>query len=280
MLAKLEFSEHFRNLMKIKIVVVILALAAVVLAIGLIKTSQDAAKEHQDLTQRNNYLSNSLSQTTADLESQKQMGLQLQKDVADRNTHIVELSNDLSQANDTLAQKDAALKAASDEATAYASKIAELTSTNEALDKQAMDLRGSITSLETQIADTQKKLDASEGDKAFLQKELERLTAEKQELERKFNDLAVLRDQVRKLKEELDVSRRLEWIRQGIFNDQKGGQKIMQGALAANTGKPANTNAYDLNVEVKSDGSVQVIPPISNSPASNSSTVDPNSPIK
>jgi chromosome segregation ATPase len=267
--------------MKIKIVVVILALAAAVLAICLIKTSQDSAKDHQELTQRSDYLSNKLSEASADLEGQKQMALQLQKDVADRNTHITELSNNLSQANDTLAQKDAALKAASDEATAYASKIAELTSTNELLDKQAMDLRGSITSLETQIADTQKKLDASEGDKAFLQKELERLTAEKEELERKFNDLAVLRDQVRKLKEELDVSRRLEWIRQGIFNDQKGGQKIMQGSLAANTGKPASTNAYDLNVEVKSDGSVQVIPPISNSPSSNSPpAVDPMSPIK
>jgi hypothetical protein len=37
-----------------------------------------------------------------------------------------------------------------------------------------------------------------------------------------------------------------------------------------NSGAPrivANTNAYDLNVEVKSDGSIQVIPPIStNSP--------------
>jgi hypothetical protein len=93
--------------------------------------------------------------------------------------------------------------------------------------------------------------------------------AEKAELERQFNDLAVLKEQVRKLKEEMSVARRLEWIRAGVFAsaDQKGSQRLMSGP---NSGAPrivANTNAYDLNVEVKSDGSIQVIPPIStNSP--------------
>ncbi len=48
--------------------------------------------------------------------------------------------------------------------------------------------------------------------------------AEKAELERQFNDLAVLRAQVSKLKEELSVARRLEWIRQGLFasTEQRG----------------------------------------------------------
>ena len=55
--------------------------------------------------------------------------------------------------------------------------------------------------------------------------------AEKAELERQFNDLAVLRAQVSKLKEELSVARRLEWIRQGLFasTEQRGAQKLMQG---------------------------------------------------
>jgi chromosome segregation ATPase len=268
--------------MKIKVTVVILALLAVGLAIGLIKTNQDASvqekKDQADIAS----LSNGWSQTSAELADQKQTNLRLDKDLSDRNAHIEQLSNDLSQANDTLSQKEAALKAAMEEAAKRDAKIADLESTNEALDKQAMDLKGSINDLETQIADTQKKLDASEGDKAFLEKELQRLMAEKAELERKFNDLAVLRDQVRKLKEELDVSRRLEWIREGIFasQDQKGAQKLMQGSLAGNN-KPATTNAYDLNVEVKSDGSVQVIPPITNGAASNSTpTIDPMAPIK
>jgi hypothetical protein len=43
------------------------------------------------------------------------------------------------------------------------------------------------------------------------------MMTEKAELERQFNDLTVLRAQVAKLKQELKVARRLEWIRQGLF---------------------------------------------------------------
>jgi chromosome segregation ATPase len=129
-------------------------------------------------------------------------------------------------------------------------------------------LKGSISNLENQIADTQKRLDASEGDKAFLTKELQRLMAEKAELERQFNDLAILKKQVSKLKEELSIARRLEWIREGIFAsaEQKGAQKLMQGA---NSGaiRPADTNKYDLNVEVNADGTVKVIAPITTNTA-------------
>ena len=158
-------------------------------------------------------------------------------------------------------------------------KIADLEKQNEVLDKQADDLKGSIGKLEGQISDTQKKLDASEGDKAFLEKELQRLMAEKAELERQFNDLAVMRSQVKKLKEELSISRRLEWIRQGLFasQDEKGAQKLMQGANAGPR-PPASTN-YDLNVEVKSGGTAQVIAPITNNAASNAPPFDPMSPI-
>ena len=91
--------------------------------------------------------------------------------------------------------------------------------------------------------------------------------AEKSELEKQFNDLAVLRAQVSKLKEELSVARRLEWIRQGLFasTDEKGAQKLMQGHAAAPV--KASKPSYDLNVEVSADGSVKVIPPLTNRPA-------------
>ena len=106
---------------------------------------------------------------------------------------------------------------------------------NQALDKQAVDLSTAITNLTTQIEETKRKLATSEGEKGFLEKELKRLMAEKAELERQFNDLAVLRAQVSKLKEELSVARRLEWIRQGLFasTDQRGAQKLMQGTAAS-----------------------------------------------
>ena len=88
--------------------------------------------------------------------------------------------------------------------------------------------------------------------------------SEKAELERQFNDLTVMRAQVSKLKEELSIARRLEWIRQGVFAraEQKGAQQLMQG-LSAQPAKAPKTS-YDLNVEVSTDGSVRVIPPSTN----------------
>ena len=194
----------------------------------------------------------------------KEKSHQLETDVSNRTATIAVLSNNLSQANDTITQRDAALKAAQEEKATLDKRVAELEDDNHQLDQQASALTNKISSLNSQIVDTQKKLDASEGDKVFLEKELQRLMAEKAELERKFNDLAVLKDQVKKLKEELDISRRLEWIREGLFatQDQKGAQRLMQGAMASTAKPVVSTNAYDLNVEVKSDGSVQVIPPI------------------
>ena len=115
---------------------------------------------------------------------------------------------------------------------------------------------------EIQVVDlfgqTEKKLSASEGDREFLLKELKRLQTEKAELERQFNDLSVLRTQVSKLKEELSVSRRLEWIRMGIygFQDKKGAEQLMQTKTPA----AAKTN-FNLSVELKQDGSSKIVPP-------------------
>ena len=88
---------------------------------------------------------------------------------------------------------------------------------------------------------------------------------EKAELERQFNDLTVLRAQVAKLRAEHNIAQRLEWARQGLFAsaDQKGAQKLMQGLVPPKSEAPKSS--YDLNVEVSSDGSLRVIPPLTNS---------------
>jgi chromosome segregation ATPase len=173
----------------------------------------------------------------------------------------------IAQVSSNLAQTEAALKTSQEETAKRDAKIAGLEAQNQALDKQAIDLSTAITNLTTQIEDTKRKLATSEGEKGFLEKELKRLMGEKAELEKQFNDLTVLRAQVTKLKEELSVARRLEWIRQGLFasNEQKGAQRLMQGANA--TPIKAPKTSYDLNVEVGSDGSVKVIPALTNHPA-------------
>jgi chromosome segregation ATPase len=258
--------------MKNRIGLVGLGVVALVLAISLIVIKKQTSEQHQKDAASVETFSNQVVKTTELLESQRQVNAVLDKDLdaerktsSDLSNRVSQVSANLAQTSATLAQAEASLKASQQEVARRDAKIAELETQNQALDKQASDLNASITNLNLQIADTQKKLAASEGDKAFLEKELKRLMSEKAELERQFNDLTVLRAQVAKLKEEMNIARRIEWIREGIYanSERKGAQKLMQGAAApqvmqAKAPKPA----YDLNVEVKADGSVKVIPPL------------------
>src|SRR5207245_7194682 len=120
-----------------------------------------------------------------------------------------------------------------------------------AVEKKPDTLSNSITNHSTQIADNRHKLASSQRHKVFLEKELKSLISDKAELERQFNDLTVLRAQVAKLKEEQNIARRLEWMRQGVFasTDQKGAQQLMQGLKPLQTRAAGRPN-YDLNVEV------------------------------
>ena len=254
--------------MKTKVTFIILIAIAVGLGVGLISLKNQANEQHQTDVEKILSNSNEWVHTTALLDDQQQKNLALEKEMTARKTELAKLSNDLSQTSESLSKTETALKTAMEENAKRDAKINELESQNQTLDKQAVDLKGSIASLETQISATEKKLATSEGDKAFLQKELKRLIAEKTELERQFNDLAVLRAQVHKIKDELSIARRLEWIREGLFasEEQKGAQKLMQGFSAGVTRPPLSTNKYDLNVEVKSDGTVTVIAPLTNAP--------------
>ncbi len=260
--------------MKNRIAIIVLGLLCLGLAIAVITIHNNATEQKRTDTDAILGFSNKWVETSSKFEDQKQVNAELEKDLDGRKKALVELTNNLTTVSSNLADTSAnlaktqdSLKASQEEVAKRDAKIAELETQNQALDKQALDLSTSITNLTLQIADTQKKLAASEGDKAFLEKELNRLMAEKAELERQFNDLTVLRAQVSKLKQELNIARRLEWIRQGLFasSEQKGAQKLMQGLGTPPSQAKAARPMYDLNVEVGADGSVKVIPPTSRS---------------
>lgn len=258
---------------------ILLALLSVALGIGLVISRKQAADRQRDDLDRIGTLSNKWVSTSSALEEERKTSANLEKDRTEKLAVLEDLTNsylrvsaNLSQASANLAKTEQALKATEEEVKKRDAKIAELEGQNQALDKQALDLSAAITNLTTQIAETERKLSASEGDKAFLQKELKRLMAEKAELERQFNDLVVLRAQVARLKEELSIARRIEWIRRGIFagNDQRGATKLMQGLNAPKPPPKPQPAAGDLNVEVTSEGTVRVVPPGTNSPTSTS----------
>lgn len=269
-LAKFRFELHLRPHMKVITGVIILAaVLCVALGVALFQTKKQAAVEKQKDTETISTLSNKWVEIDSKLNEQKQVNLTLEKDVEARKQALSELTNKYREVSGTLAKTEDTLKQtvqlSKEEIAKRDAKITDLEKQNQDLDLRAADLSTALTNLTGQIVETQRKLAASEGDKAFLETELKRLMAEKADLERQFNDLAVVRAQVAKLREELNVSRRLEWIRKGLFPDDqvKGATLLMQKTPAP----AANTNRYDLNVEVNADGSVRVLPPPTNAPA-------------
>ncbi len=247
---------------------VFLLLLAAGFGIGLIVLNNKAKEQKQmDVAKIVKY-SNDVVQVQGKLQESQQVNVSLEGNLTQLKSEITAVQSKLGSTESnlnttkaTLAQVEANAKQAAEVAAAEMAKrdarINELEGQNDDLTKRMVDLNVSLGTLEKQIADTQAKLAASEGDRDFLVKELTRLQAEKAELERQFNDLAVLREQVRKLKEELSIARRLEWIRRGIYGQQsqKGAEALFrpQPVVAAAAGK---TN--ELKVELRQDGTATI----------------------
>lgn len=254
--------------MKGKFLTIILLVVAGVLGVSLFVTNNKAKEQKTRDTAQIVQLSNDLTTVRGNLAEQKTVNVTLDGDITRIKGEGLLISNKLSTTEATLAMTETSLKKTQEDAKAAAelaaaevakrdSKIKELEGQNDEMTKKMVDLNGAIGSLEKQIAATETKLAASEGDRAFLVKELKRLQMEKAELERQFNDLAVLRDQVRKLKEELSIAKRLDWIRRGLYaaSNQKGAEIQYRGtSLQASTA----TNKSALNVELRQDGGVKI----------------------
>jgi chromosome segregation ATPase len=251
--------------MKSNIIAVVLALACLGLGGGWIYSNRKAEENRRRLEADRAALGDNLVATTGKLTEQVRVNATLETNLSQRVEELNTFSNKWTFVVGELNRTEAEAKAAADAARAEIEKrdkqITGLEGEKDDLTKKMGELTGQIGTLETQIKDTERRLAASEGDREALKKELKRLLAEKAELERKFNDLAILREQVRRLKEELAVSRRLDFIKRGLYGfDKKGAQLVNEGVRPAP--KPAaGTNAYPLKVEVGTDGSTKVETP-------------------
>jgi chromosome segregation ATPase len=244
--------------------IIVLILLCVILGVALILNQTRSVKRQNTAAETILSLSNTLGQTSAKLEEQKEVNSEIETRLEQQKVALLDLTN-------TLNQTSADLKYSQEQVVKKDARIADLESQNQALDQRALELSISITNLNNQIAETRRKLAASEGDKDVLTRELARLQSEKADLERKFNDLSALRAQVAKIKEEMNIARRLDWMRRGIAisPDSKGAEQLMQKTLLAGASPPPRQSNYDLNVEISADGTVRVIPPQTNRPAAN-----------
>ncbi len=245
--------------MKGRLALVILILICIGLGIGLLVRHKQATREHVEATEKIISYSNIVVQTQSKVDELNSVNKALENNLTGRTHELENVSNNFVNVSATLAKTQAEAKAAAEAAAAEMAKrdakISELQGQNDEMTKRMLELNTSLGNLEKQIAATEKKLATSEGDREFLLRELKRLQSEKAELEKQFNDLAVLREQVSKLKDELSLARRIEWIRRGIYG--AAAQKGAEGLIKP-TQPPAPGTNVNLNVELQQSGGVKV----------------------
>jgi len=256
--------------MNSKIGIAILAVACFGFAVAVVVLKHQA--DAQQATSASTILdfSNQIVKANVSIEDLNQANLNLSNDLATNREMSRALSNQLAETAGSLATTTVSLQDAQLQITNLNGRITDLEAQNQVLDQRASSLSNTIAALDTQISLTQAQLAASETNNAFLDSELKRQIAQKAELQHKFNDLAEVRTQVRKLRDDLLVARRLAWIRAGIDPTKplKGGQLLMQRSPpTAHAASAAGSPSYNLNVEVGSDGSVHVVSPLTNPPA-------------
>lgn len=244
----------------------VLTIICVALGVALYARNKRSIERQQADQERILALSNDLVKASVQRDELHKISLLLETNLTVTSVELSSLSNHLIKTSADLEKAKSEAKAAAEASQAEMkkrdAKIAELEHENTTLEKQSDDLRGAIGGLEKAISETEKKLAASEGDREFLLKELKRLQAEKAELERQFNDIAELRKQVSRLKDELSIARRIEWIKKGIFgfSEAKGGQMLLQ-----QTPKTAKTTATATNLglqaELRTDGTATITTP-------------------
>jgi len=257
-----------------KVLIVILVVLTLGLGVAFYMRHTEAVKEKDNDVKQINNLSNQVVETRSKLDEQEKVNLELNtnlnltvQSLAAKSNESVRLAAELEKTrNDAKAAAEAAEAQHKAEMAKSQAKIDELGKQIDDQTKQLTDLNSAINGLSKQIVETERKLAASEGDREFLLKELKRMQAEKSELEKQFNDLALLRAQISKLRDEMQVARRLQWIRDGLYGkqDQKGAEKMLLGITPP--GSKETRPGFDLNVELRQDGSAKVNPPATNKP--------------
>lgn len=227
------------------------------------KTIADQKGTIETLTQEKETLTANTTKLTQELTQAKNTITDTAERLLKANDDFTKLKSEhdtfIEKTAQELAAKDEAIKALNDDLAAAKNKHRDY-------DTQIDDLNSQIVTKDQEIDAIQRRLEASDADREFLLKQRDKLIAEKAELEKQFQDIAVLREKVLKLQGELMASRKLEWIRRGLYGSarQKGGSKLM--SMSRRKTKEEPTTSPDLNVEIRRDGTVKIAPTSTNTP--------------
>ncbi|MDE3099653.1 MAG: hypothetical protein KGJ88_09270 [Verrucomicrobiota bacterium] len=248
--------------------IAVLLIGCIGLAVAVVALKTTVDNQHKRDAAAMMDFSNELGEANIRLNGLRQVNITLSDDLVTNRELLADVSNRLDQSAAQLADTSASLDSARQQMTNLDLKISDLTAENEALDATAASLSNHIATLNGEIAMTRATLANSETNNIFLENELKRQVTEKTVLEGKFNSLAAIRQQIRRLKMDLLMARRLKWMREGTDPSReqvKGGELLMRhGPSPAVAAAAAPRPNSSLNVEVESSGAVRVLPPGTN----------------
>jgi chromosome segregation ATPase len=219
-------------------------------------------------------LSNQLHAATALLQEQKYVNVSLETNLSQRLRDIGSLSNRWSQLRTDFSRLQSEAESATLESKRTREtlerreqELAALEREREQIGKRLEDMSQAIDALAADIRETERRLATSEGDREFLQNELRRMMTEKVELEQKLTDIVFLRDQVRKLRDEMAGSRKMDFLRRSFYAiEEKSVGRLRERLFEGGGAVPSPDSA--LNVELGPDGARVVAPTDSNAPVS------------
>jgi len=253
--------------MKSKVAIILLVLICLGLCVALVIRLKDREASLKGAVEESQRLSKDLGTVRENLDQTNKAKVQVEGDLKTMEADFLATSNRMNtEINKLTAEKAAVekesktiaqlLKDKEEKLVKSEARVAELQTERSDLNSKLAELGLTITNLSKQIASTERELTVSLGDREFLLKELKRMQAEKAELERQFNDLTALKSQVSKLKSELAVARRIEFIRAGLLGNLRGAEKLMR----RDEPRGPESNAFRLNVELKKDGGARIVP--------------------
>jgi chromosome segregation ATPase len=250
--------------MSARIVAILLVVLSLGLGAGLYVVLDKASKERAAAAAAADQLKGELVRSESRLNEQVKVNASLETNLVRRVEEVGLYSNKLDFIAAELAKTEEEAKAAAEKARLELEerekRIVGLKGEKDELTARLDEMSLKIQGLRTQIAETERRLASSEGDREVLKKELRRMLAEKADLEKRFADLSEVNAQIRKLREEAYVARRMEIIRKGVINfDQKGAMLLQQGIRRNVATNPPMTDGR-LNVELKPDGTGRVLP--------------------
>lgn len=248
-----ETTEYF-----MKLSAIILAVVSVALAVALIAVHYSKSSQVEQIRAEYSKMSNQWNEARINLADAGKLTEVLQTDLATRSESLTTLSNNLARVQAEIGKVSLDLAGARAEVGKHQARIIQLEGERDDLAKRMEELNGQIGKLESQIQDTEKKLEAAEGDKTVLLTTLKRLQQERAELVAQLDNLGALQTRIAKLKEEVAIKQRMDWLRAGVYarQHQKGAERLMTQEYGASWAKTDNR----LDVEIERTGGARTGP--------------------